>query len=384
LNDGTPAASTTATGFDVANLIDWRTYTKWKPSALPATVDVDVAGSGLAWEFTNTLDGWTASGATTTTNPTTVTLTSTGADPRFTSPATTFNGSDYRYIVARFKRTAGSGWQGAGFYVTPAHGESSSFFKDIADPTGGAPGGFVIGVWDMHDLTIGGDDWEDSIIKSIRLDLGDSASDEFEIDWIMVCKSPYADYWALWGHDMGSVNASIVDLIGSNDNFAATMTIDSVNAGSDRPIVRYFSKAGPYRYWRFNIGAGTAPTIGIAAIGEYLELPVGLTDGFDPIGREPMGPFNRSVEGQPLGRAVAYQKWKQSISAGLIDWAWLRTNWLPAWEAHLRSTPFVFDWNPADATYGNEPRLVAIESGFNGPHHPGQIADLQFTISGAI
>lgn len=41
LDDATPVASTTADGFNVLNLRDFRPYTKWKPTALPATVTVD-------------------------------------------------------------------------------------------------------------------------------------------------------------------------------------------------------------------------------------------------------------------------------------------------------------------------------------------------------
>lgn len=48
LDDGTPAASTTAAGFDVLNLRDWRPYTWWKPSSLPATVTVDCGSAQSA------------------------------------------------------------------------------------------------------------------------------------------------------------------------------------------------------------------------------------------------------------------------------------------------------------------------------------------------
>lgn len=40
-NDAAPVASTTAAGFDVANLLDFLPYTQWQPTALPATVTVD-------------------------------------------------------------------------------------------------------------------------------------------------------------------------------------------------------------------------------------------------------------------------------------------------------------------------------------------------------
>lgn len=50
LADATPAASSTAAGYDVLNLRDWRPYTWWKPTALPATVTVD-CGSSVAADY---------------------------------------------------------------------------------------------------------------------------------------------------------------------------------------------------------------------------------------------------------------------------------------------------------------------------------------------
>ena len=41
LADGTPVASSTASGYNVLNLRDFRPYTWWKPDAMPATVTVD-------------------------------------------------------------------------------------------------------------------------------------------------------------------------------------------------------------------------------------------------------------------------------------------------------------------------------------------------------
>ena len=48
--DATPVASSTAAGFAVANLTDWRAYTWWKPSSIPATVTVD-SGSAKARDY---------------------------------------------------------------------------------------------------------------------------------------------------------------------------------------------------------------------------------------------------------------------------------------------------------------------------------------------
>ena len=48
LDDATPVASTTATGFNVLNLRDFRPYTKWQPTALPATITVNCGVSKSA------------------------------------------------------------------------------------------------------------------------------------------------------------------------------------------------------------------------------------------------------------------------------------------------------------------------------------------------
>ena len=50
-DDATPVASTTAAGdFNVLNLRDWRPFTWWKPTAVPATVTVD-SGSAQARDY---------------------------------------------------------------------------------------------------------------------------------------------------------------------------------------------------------------------------------------------------------------------------------------------------------------------------------------------
>jgi len=51
-------------------------------------------------------------------------------------------------------------------------------------------GDFVIAVWDMHALTAGGNDWSQNTITGLRLDLGNSSADQFEVDWIAVSPNP--------------------------------------------------------------------------------------------------------------------------------------------------------------------------------------------------
>jgi hypothetical protein len=86
----------------------------------------------------------------------------------------------------RIRRTAGTGWQGAAYYVTTganAHGESGSYVKVISDPT--VLNEWVVAEYDMSDLTAGGNDWITSTnITALRFDFGNTASDDFDVDWV--------------------------------------------------------------------------------------------------------------------------------------------------------------------------------------------------------
>lgn len=237
LDDGTPAASTTATGYNVLNLRDWRPYTAWKPTALPATITVD-CGSAVA-----------------------------------------------------------------------------------------------------------------------------------------------ADYWLIYGHDLFT-NGNTIALRASTDNFAASdVLIDSFVPSSNANFVRHFASAS-YRYWRFRISGGTAPTINIASVGVAFDIPIYLTSGFDPLGREPQGALNRSETGNPLGRTVQWEKWSQALQFDTLTWTWVRASWEPAWEAHLRDDPFIFQWDVTN--HPTEIYLATIEGGFRAPHTQGGYTSLSFQVSAVV
>ena len=236
-DDGTPAASTTAAGFDVLNLLDWRPYTEWQPTALPATVTVD-CGSAKA-----------------------------------------------------------------------------------------------------------------------------------------------ADYCVIWGHDLFTQGATL-EVRGSTDNFSVSDDLVATKTpANDDPFLLEWSSVS-YRYWRIRITGTTMPTLGIAAIGANLEMPKGLSEGFDPRGRKPKGVFNRSVAGMPLGRTVQYEEWAQSLTFPDITWAWIRSTWEPAWTAHLRNTPFVFAWD--SASHADELVLANVNNGFTSPHRIGSLADLRISLVGLL
>lgn len=238
LDDGTPSASTTATGYSVLNLRDWRPYTWWKPTALPATVTVDCA-----------------------------------------------------------------------------------------------------------------------TVKS-------------------------ADYWAVYGHDLYTHGCTI-ELRGSTDNFSASnILLDTITPASNAAFVRHISSSS-YRYWRIRVtGGATMPSMAIAAVGVAMDIPAYMTSGFDPIGRTPQGTLNRSVLGHPLGRTVDWEQWSETLQFNTVTWSWVRSTFEPAWDAHLRDDPFLFQWDPT--TYAAEIFLVQADAGFRTPHSPGSYCDLSMQVSAVV
>lgn len=141
------------------------------------------------WYFDNNTSGWAATGsATLTASNGWVTLASTGVGGATTLTADLspgINGGQYALIKARVRRVSGTGWAGNIYYKTASHGFSVANYKHISDP-GIAVGSDAIVEFDMTALTAGGQDWRNSTILNLKLELGLSSADSFEIDWIAV------------------------------------------------------------------------------------------------------------------------------------------------------------------------------------------------------
>ncbi|HBH37623.1 MAG TPA: hypothetical protein DDX06_04480 [Curvibacter sp.] len=190
-----------------------------------------------------------------------------------------------------------------------------------------------------------------------------------------------ADYALVYGHDLYSKGCTL-EVRGSTDNFGASnVLVATVTPTSDEPLLALFNSAS-YRYWRLRITGGAVPTLAIAAIGARLELPTWLNQPFDPVGRQIMGQSNRSERGQPLGRVVQFEAWKEQIKLERVAWSWVRSTWLAAWRAHLRSTPFVFGWEVD--LYPTDLKLVTAGDKFDTPHFSGSTCDLTFDVEAVV
>ncbi len=140
------------------------------------------------WDFSATVDGWTATNAAIT-QPQTglIRVAASTADPTLVSPAgLSISGQLYDRVRARVRRIAGAGWDGTVYYTTAGHGFASGFRKTIANPFLAPGSDWRVLEWDMSALTAGGTDWTTNTITRLRLDLGGNEADVFEVDWIAV------------------------------------------------------------------------------------------------------------------------------------------------------------------------------------------------------
>lgn len=188
-----------------------------------------------------------------------------------------------------------------------------------------------------------------------------------------------ADYFVLWGHDLGSVGAT-VQCRGSTDNFVGSdVLVASSTPANDLPLLVAFG-AVSYRYWRLRFTGATAPQVAIAAIGAALALPRRLALGFDPLARAAAGQSTRSEGGHPLGASVVFEEWSAQIAVRNVSWSWLRSTFLPAWKGHLRAAPFVLAWDPDE--HATELLLLQSSGMLSTPHNRGELADLAFDARG--
>jgi hypothetical protein len=185
------------------------------------------------------------------------------------------------------------------------------------------------------------------------------------------------DYLLLVG---GSFAGCTVKWQASTDNFAAsTVTLATISGAADENIFVHLTTPASYRYWRIRIEGATAPAISIAAIGLSLEMPYGLPDGYDAIGREEEGARNTNENGYPVGIVSTHEQFKRQLSFPLTPWVFLRSYWLPAWET-IKARPFAFGWDVEN--HPDEIDLVMCDGKFSAPHQPGELATLGLSVSG--
>lgn len=391
--DANPVASTTAAGYNVLNLRDWRPYTWWQPTALPATVTVDcliarAADYALLWG--HSLHDAQAS------------IQVRGSTDNFASSDVLVASSNLvrypqEFINAAWFKTDSTATINTALAPDGTLTADKITATSITDPgvgqvinIGSAVGGitFIFSVWLWTDsgqptfaelifYNSGGVTSVGSVVISLpttptRFSLthtfpaGISETQvTCRVDLAQASNSGVVgEYLYAWGAQV-QVGA----------------TLGQYEIRGNKPILLTFNSAS-YRYWRWRVNGDSVPSLAIAALGAALEVPEYLPEGFDPLNRKIEGDFNRTNKGHPLGRAIEFEEWSARLDFDWVTWSWVRNSFKRAWDAHLRASPFVFAWDAGD--HADEIYLVNTKGEYKAAHKPGSYASLSIDVSGVV
>lgn len=192
-----------------------------------------------------------------------------------------------------------------------------------------------------------------------------------------------ADSLFIAGHSLWSSGVTVTVLAGATSVIGAATTLATVVPDSDRALMAKFNSVSARHWFVLFEGGGSPeliPEMGIVAVGAAFEGERGLQYGFDPFGRDLKGSFNTAVEGDPLGRVLDYEQFKESLQFNLITVDWLRDSFIPAWNTHLKLKPWGFcpdpDNNPGECF------LVGTTGGFKAAPRTPALVDLSFEVMG--
>lgn len=230
---------------------------------------VGTAAAPILYQFTNTADSWTATGATLTIGANALTINSTGVDP-IIRRTVNFSGAKYPLVQINIFRTSGATWDGKVFYSTSGHGESASFYKQIPEPVWDGVNYQLITL-DLQTLTLGGTDWTDNTITNVRLDFGAGSADDFLLDFVQFRGTIYP-IAGLYQYSQAGYYADNVDFFISMTPIAATNNIASTlgAAATSYQYLGYFLAPSTATY-RFGIASDDAGYlwIGDTAVSGY-------------------------------------------------------------------------------------------------------------------
>ncbi len=183
------------------------------------------------WNFDSLDLGWTVSGATLSAANDAIHISTTNTNAQLISPTISINGANYNKVAIRMRRTVDVDeqyWEfPVLFYKTSGHGFSQSFKKTASRRfSNGVSTTFV---FDMGNLTFGGDDWLTNIITQIRFDPSLTPGDEFNIEWIGIGRVTPAAEDIVAGNlvdDLGFTEFSAANTGG--DDIFSTKTLDQM------------------------------------------------------------------------------------------------------------------------------------------------------------
>ncbi len=168
-------------------------------------------------------------------------------------------------------------------------------------------------------------------------------------DWVSVDagSSVTADCAAIVAHDCGT-KAITVALQTSPDNVTWT-NVDSILPTDDSPILFLFP-AQTIRYWRFRFsGAGASPFIGVAMIGERLNMQGGIVTPYAPMWASKQYEMlpSTSIGGQFLGNRIIRKSASTTVNFIPVNATFAEGDLRPFMEHYNQGKAFVFASSPS-------------------------------------
>lgn len=152
------------------------------------------------------------------------------------------------------------------------------------------------------------------------------------------------DYFGLFGHNLHTYSDTVKLQYSTNGSTWNDAT--SAQAPSTGKVIFVSFAAITAAWWRIEYITTGPGTIGVASLGQALELPKGMEVGFTPpiFARKNAYTDKSTVKGVPLPRSIEKMPARISINQNNVDPVWMRDNWSTLLD-HAELKPFFFSWD---------------------------------------
>lgn len=182
--------------------------------------------------------------------------------------------------------------------------------------------------------------------------------------------SKTADYVAIFSHNLAE-ESSDVEIAYYNGSSWVTVA-SGMSELNSQVIFRTFTAVSSDQ-WRIRVNNCTLDTvIGIVALGQYTESPIGLEKGFMPphMAYEDEILNGLSKTGLLIGSSVLSKGNSLNVKLKFINVDWVRSTWDP-FIKHAMIKPFFFSWNHSN--YPDEAVFCKLDSKIMPPKYSDSV-----------
>ena len=167
-------------------------------------------------------------------------------------------------------------------------------------------------------------------------------------DWIRAsfAAAKDADYMAISSHNLHEVGGSVRPQYSTDGGSVWSYAAAAVAPTTGKTIFVEFTSVNAAD-WRIEVITTTGQSlIGVANIGEMMELQTGFKSGFKPPTLARNNKYYTSVSegGVFLGKSLRQVTYTTSINLSMLTPEWVRTTWTDFLD-HAEINPFFFSWD---------------------------------------